>query len=710
MTAVTGVPPDDAIPEPRYRALRYILGRPRRTSEELAERLHKPVALAILSSDALSSVAYADEEMLKVLLPVAAAASFRLVPPLALGIVALLLTLTFSYRQTIKAYPSAGGAYIVTKDNFGLGPAQVAGIALLLDYVMTVAVSVAAGVAAVYSTWPSFYPYRVPVAVVLIWMITWGNLRGVRATGKLFASPTYVFLGSMFALLGVGLFRMSLGHLHHIPAPHPLPSGTLSGVTLFVLAHAYASGTTALTGVEAISNGVPVFRPPEWRNARTVLTWMGALLAVLFAGLSLLAWKLHPVPTGKETLVSEVGRAVFGRSPVGHALFLVLQVATTAILVLAANTSFADFPRLASFAAADGYLPAPLRRRGRRLGYSYGILALAGLATVITVVLGADVHRLIPLYAVGAFASFTFSQAGMTRRHLRLREEGWRHSLVINGLGACGSGLALVAVLVTKFRHGAWVVTIVVPLGVWMTMQIHRHYTAVKARLAASDDVPSEWAGVVVVEREGVTADDVRRLVGDVAVQMVASNRHVKAAVQTMARPHTTVLVALGPAVRVRQELLIRRLAHAHDVAFAWMRPPEHDDLPRAAIVLVEDVDVRARDGMALARLLGEPEVHPVCVDIDPEDTQRIVDGWTQRPPLEVLTSPYRQIAGPLAWKVAVLRAQGRRVDVVLPELSPRWWQRPLYRLEARPARAAALTNGAELVIQVPVPLDRPRT
>src|SRR5437016_5026660 len=391
MAIDTPAPPDQAIPEPPNRLIRFLLGRPRRTDEEQRERLSNPLALAVLSSDALSSVAYANEEVLRVLLPVAAAASFALVLPISGAIILLLLTLVFSYRQTIKAYPTADGAYIVTRDNFGILPAQVAGVSLLLDYIMTVAVSVAAGVAALYSLYPSLFAIRVPLAIGLVWLMAWGNLRGVRASGRLFAAPTYLFMAAVFGLLATGGLRMAVGGIHRIPPPAHLASGSVGAVGLFAIAHAYASGTTALTGVEAISNGVPVFRPPEWRNARVVLTWMGALLAVMFAGLSVLTWTLHPFPNDRRTLVYQLGRAAFGSAGVGRGVLLLLQAATTAVLILAANTSFADFPRLASFHAADGYPPAPFRIRGRRLSFSYGILALAVIASVITLIFGADV-------------------------------------------------------------------------------------------------------------------------------------------------------------------------------------------------------------------------------------------------------------------------------------------------------------------------------
>ena len=429
----------------------------------------------MFASDNLSSVAYATEEILKVGVPIAGLAAFSMVMPITFGILVVLAILLFSYRQTIKAYPSAGGAYIVTRDNFGLLTAQVAGVALLTDYVLTVSVSVAAGIAAITSAFPALYAYRVEMSVFCIWFIAWGNLRGVRESGRMFAVPTYFFIVMMFALLGLGLFRSFTGGLHPLPIPADASLGT-GVVTLFVVLHAFASGGAAVTGVEAISNGVPAFRPPEWRNARTTLMWMGSLLGVMFLGLSYISVKLRVVPSETKTVISEVGRAVFGGGALGYGLFLLLQVATTLILILAANTSFADFPRLANFHATDNFMPRQLTKRGHRLVFSNGIIGLAIAATLVVVVFQADVHRLIPLYAIGVFTSFTLSQAGMARRHLRIKEPGWRHGLAINGLGAVTTAVVTVVIAVTKFSHGAWAVMVFVPVMVWLLVRLNRQY------------------------------------------------------------------------------------------------------------------------------------------------------------------------------------------------------------------------------------------
>jgi len=441
-----------------YRVKRLILGRPLPTASLVHERLGKSTALAIFSSDALSSVAYATEEILRVLVPAVGLAAFSLVMPISLVIVGVLVTLIFSYRQTIKAYPSAGGAYIVTKDNFGLLPAQVAGVALLTDYVLTVAVSVSAGVAAIISADGGLAPYRVPLAVGFIALIAIGNLRGVRESGRIFAAPTYLFIAGVGSLIVVGLIELASGNLHPLPAGATLPaaasgSGWLAAAGLFVVLHAMASGSTAMTGVEAISNGVPAFRPPEWRNARTTLMIMGTTLAVMFLGISFLAYKLQVAPdlTDRKTVLAMIAQGIYGSGWIGHAAFLVLQVATMMILVLAANTAFADFPRLANFHAGDAFLPKQFTTRGHRLVFSNGIIALSAVAIALVIGFGADVTHLIPLYAIGVFTSFSLSQAGMARRHLRLREPGWRAGLVINGLGALATSVVLVVISITKF-------------------------------------------------------------------------------------------------------------------------------------------------------------------------------------------------------------------------------------------------------------------
>jgi amino acid transporter len=483
-----------------YAVKRAVLGPALPTANLIHERLGKVTALAIFSSDALSSVAYATQEMLITLFAagVVAAAAFHLIVPLSLVIVSVLAILIFSYRQTIKAYPSAGGAYIVTKDNFGLLPAQVAGVALLTDYVLTVAVSVSAGVAAIVAVFPVLAVFRVEMAVLAIVILAVGNLRGVKESGRLFAAPTYVFITMIFSLLAIGAIRWATGSLQTSSTAAAYTAGwiadlkehvgtaaLIASVPIGLAMHALASGSAAMTGVEAISNGVPAFKPPEWRNARATLMIMGATLGTMFLGISILAQRVQavPDPTDKDTVLAEIGRAIYGTSGVGHLAFLVLQGATMLILVLAANTAFADFPRLANFHADDAFLPRQFTTRGHRLVFSNGIIALAVAATVLVVAFGADVTHLIPFYAIGVFTSFTLSQAGMARRHRRLREPGWRLGLFVNGLGSIATGLLLLVIGVTKFEHGAWAVMVLVPVMVFLLVRMNHQYDREKQAL-----------------------------------------------------------------------------------------------------------------------------------------------------------------------------------------------------------------------------------
>jgi amino acid transporter len=487
------LPPRSARPElpegTGYRWKTKLLGEPLDNDQLAHERLGRPTALAVFASDALSSTAYASEEILRVLVPVIGAVAFARVVPITLAMVLVLVILMFSYRQTIKAYPSAGGAYIVTKDNLGLMPAQVAGVALLTDYILTVAVSVSAGVAALYSAFPGVRPYKVPVALAFIAIIAWGNLRGVKESGRIFALPTYGFLVSMFALIAVGVIRSTLGGgLHHVPVADPDALKATGAAGVFLLLHAFASGGAAMTGVEAISNGVPAFKPPEWRNARSTLMVMGSCLGVMFVGISWLAMQMHVVPNDKETVIAQIARGVLGAGAIGHVLFFVVQASTMLILVLAANTSFADFPRLASFHADDAFMPRQLTKRGHRLVFSNGIVALAIAGAVLVVVFQADVTHLIPLYAIGVFTSFTLSQTGMAIHHLRLREDGWRLGLAINGTGAVATGVVTIVIAITKFVHGAWFVMVLVPILVALLVRLNHAYEHEKEHLEVDLD------------------------------------------------------------------------------------------------------------------------------------------------------------------------------------------------------------------------------
>ena len=476
------------IPEPiKYRLKNALLGPPLHTDRLEHETLGRPTALAVFASDNLSSCAYATEEILRVLVVAVGVAAFSLVTPITIALLVVLGFLILSYRQTIKAYPSAGGAYIVTRDNFGLLPAQVAGVALLTDYVLTVAVSVAAGSDALASAFTALAPYKHWIAIAFVLVIAYGNLRGTKESGKLFAAPTYFFIINMFILLGVGIFRslnsgLTKGPTSGVDGMVPLGThhgnGLLMGATVLVVLHAFGSGGAAVTGVEAISNGVPAFRPPAWKNARSTLVAMGSLLGVMFLGLSMLAARTRAMPydNGVPSVISQVGKLTYGESPLGHALFYALQAGTMLILVLAANTSFADFPRLASFHAGDNFMPRQFMVRGHRLVFSNGIIFLSVAAIATLVATGGEVSRLIPLYAIGVFTSFTLSQSGMAKHHVTHKEPKWKSGLVINAIGALLSFLVLVIVAAVKFREGAWVIMLLVPIMVYGLVRLNRAY------------------------------------------------------------------------------------------------------------------------------------------------------------------------------------------------------------------------------------------
>ena len=451
------------------RIKRKLVGEPLPTERLAHERLGKPTALAVFASDNLSSSAYATEEILRHLLYAGfGIAAFGQVVPITVALLLVLGVLLFSYRQTIRAYPQAGGAYLVTRDNFGVLPAQVAGTALLTDYVLTVSVSVSAGTAALTSVYEPLHPYRVPLSIAFIAILTMGNLRGVKESGRIFAAPTYFFLVMMFTLLGVSFFQFFTGSLPESASQFAVPdSQRYTGFALFFLVlRAFASGGAAVTGVEAISNGVPAFKPPEWKNAITTLMWMGGLLGAMFLGLSIIAThlKIVPDPHEKVTVIAQIAKAVFGDEGFGSILFVLLQVGTFLILVLAANTSFADFPRLASFHAGDHFLPRQLTRYGDRLVFSNGIIVLAGFAALLVWVFDASVTRLIPLYAIGVFTSFTFSQAGMAKHHITQKEDGWRKGLAINGFGALVTAVMTAVIAATKFAYGAYIILIAIPV------------------------------------------------------------------------------------------------------------------------------------------------------------------------------------------------------------------------------------------------------
>jgi amino acid transporter len=467
-----------------YRVKRVLLGPPLVTDQLRGQRLGKPTALAVLSSDVMSSSAYASEEILRILVPIGGLAAFSLVTPLTAVILAVLAVVTICYRDVVRSYPKAGGSYVVSRDNFGPNVAQVAGAALLISYTITVAVSVAAGADAIISAVPGLARGAVPMAVAFVILLAFGNLRGIREAGRVFAIPTYFFIANMAVLIVIGLVRAAIGDLGHAPRPHgTLPlghatGGLILGISGFYLLRAFANGSSAMTGTEAISNGVSIFRDPQARNARTTLVLMSTILGVMFLGVSVLAGLTHSVPfwSGTPTVVSEIGKLVYGPSTLGHILFYALQAATALILILAANTSFTGFPFLVSFVAEDSFLPRMLTVRGHRLVFSNGILLLAAASIALLIATGAKVAALIPMYAIGVFTGFTMAGAGMVKHHLTHREQHWRKGVAVNGIAAVVCLVVVIVFAVAEFTQGAWVVVLVMPILVYALVRTNHQY------------------------------------------------------------------------------------------------------------------------------------------------------------------------------------------------------------------------------------------
>jgi amino acid transporter len=476
----------------------WLIGRPLSTADAPHQTIGKAIGLAVFASDALSSTAYATQEIM-IILAVAGTMAFGYVFPISLAIVALMVIVTISYEQTIHAYPGGGGAYIVSRDNLGETPAQVAGAALLTDYILTVAVSISAGVAQITSAYPELFPYRVWISVSAVFLIMLINLRGVKESGTAFSIPTYFFVVMLFVTVGIGLIRHFTGTLGIVvDPPHLEVHSVVSAITPFLLLHAFSSGTAALTGIEAISNGITAFKEPRSRNAGITLIWMAGILATLFLSISFLSTHIGAIPSETETVISQLGRTVFGGRGIPYLLVI---SATTVILIMAANTAFADFPRLSALAAQDGFLPRQLTFRGSRLVYSNGIITLSIIASILIIIFKASVTLLIPLYAIGVFLSFTLSQAGMARRWWKIGhmkegeavvergstlkyEPGWKFKMLINGFGAFCTAIVMVIFAVTKFREGAWIVLIIIPLLVKVFFTIHHHYKDLASHLS----------------------------------------------------------------------------------------------------------------------------------------------------------------------------------------------------------------------------------
>ncbi len=490
------------MPTPLTQLKRVLFGRPLPSDRLEHERLNKKTALAVLSSDAISSVAYATEQTL-IVLAILGTAALSYVVPISAVIVGLLVLVALSYRQTIFAYPGGGGSYTVAKENLGTMPGLIAAAALLTDYILTVSVSISSGIAAITSAYPKLGPHAVGMCIAAVFVLMVVNLRGVRESGMAFSVPTYVFIAMMLAVIGTGVYHAFTETAAPIattrPASHASPLGF---AFTFLILRAFAEGCVAMTGTEAISNGVGAFKKPSSKNAAITLSWMAAILAAFFIGTSYLTRHFGIMPSPTETVLSQLGRRVFG----GGGLYFALQYATFAVLVLAANTAFADFPRLGSILARDGYMPRQFAARGDRLAFSNGIISLAVLAALLIWTFNGDTSALIPLYAIGVFVCFTLSQAGMVMHWVRSKEPGWRRRATLNGLGALATALVSIVQMATKFLHGAWIVVLIIPLIILLLRRIHRHYEHFAREVAYTGQAPLMFLHhTVVVPVNGIT-------------------------------------------------------------------------------------------------------------------------------------------------------------------------------------------------------------
>jgi len=456
---------------------RIILGKSLKSEEIVNEKYNVFWGLPILSSDAISSVAYAGEEILWVLVPVIGVLSYKYMFYVSICIVVLLFLLVFSYRQTIDCYPNGGGSYIVAKDNLGVIQGLTAGASLSIDYILTVAVSTCAGTSAITSAFPSLLPYNVGITVALIILMAIGNLRGIKEASRLFGIPTYLFILSIIIMIITGFAKVYI--FGFTPATLPQLKTTVSDVTIFLFLRAFASGCTALTGVEAVSNGIPNFEEPSQKNAKRVLVLLGATVFLIFGGLSYLTTIYHAYPNSQVTIISQVASQIFGN----NFMYYTVQITTAFILIMAANTSYADFPLLLSLISKDGYAPKQFSKRGMRLSFSNGIVLLTIAACILVILFKADTHLLMPLYAIGVFISFTLSQAGMFKRWVTRKTPGWRHKAFINGLGTVVTALTVIVIGSTKFINGAWIVFILIPTFVVVMLRIRKHYVSVANQL-----------------------------------------------------------------------------------------------------------------------------------------------------------------------------------------------------------------------------------
>jgi len=749
--------------EPPVRLLkRAIVGRPMASGELEETLLPKTLALPIFASDPLSSVAYATESALVVLVAASAAAA-HLVLPISFAIAALLAIVVASYRQTVQAYETSGGAYIVAKDNLGTLPSLVGAAALLTDYVLTVAVSIAAGVFAVTSLAPSLAGHKVVLSLACLAVIVLVNLRGVRESGLAFALPTYAFVAAMFALVGVGLAKSLLGETPHAAVPDPVASGA-GTVTLFVLLRAFSSGSTALTGVEAIANGVNAFRRPHGKNAATTLSILGVIAITLFLGVSYLAVHEHARPSGSASVVSQIARATFPAGSTTSFLYYAVQVTTLLILVLAANTSFQGFPRLAALLARDNFAPRQFMNLGDRLVFSNGMLVLATLAGLLIWIYGANVNSLIHLYVIGVFTAFTLSQAGMVRYWKRVRDPGWRRRAAVNAVGAAATGVVAAIVIVTKFAAGAWLVTIAIPLLVLACYGIRRHYRGIARRLHAGADAvvaapPPRNSTLLLVESiDEATADAVRfseHTGGFRAIhvptrgtdpgikprwfrfsdershlEMLDGSLGVTEAVLEqvwrLPRGESSFVTVVIPELFQRPSLLevfrhpqalllkLRLLAEPGVVVADVPVLAAVDEAPPERLVvrvLVSSVNAASMRAVNYARTLGIKDTRAVNFAFSAEEAESLRREWVRhgpRIPLEIDDASYRDIGTPLRTYIRQLTGDGRtEVVLVMPELVVGGLSRALHNQRALYLKRLLLFEPRVILASVPYQLVR---
>jgi amino acid transporter len=753
---------DEEALEPR-RLRRVVVGRPMRTGQMHETLLPKWLALPIFASDPLSSVAYATEEALVVLVGAAGLASLHLVFPLSIAIACLLAIVVLSYRQTVRVYETSGGAYIVARENLATAPSLVAAAALLTDYVLTVAVSISAGIFAITSFVPSLASHRVGLSLACLLVIVLANLRGVRESGLLFALPTYAFIAAIVAVDLVGLIQYATGHLHRAVVPSPIAAGT-GAVTLFILLRAFSSGSTALTGVEAIANGVNAFRHPQGRNAAKTLGILGATAIAMFLGVSFLAVHVHAAPSNTASVVSQIARAVFRPGSTAAFMFYVVQGTTLLILILAANTSFQGFPRLSALLARDRFAPRQFSNLGDRLVFSNGMLVLAAAAAGLLAIYKANTNSLIHLYVIGVFTAFTLSQAGMVRYWRRVRSPGWRGRALINGVGASATGLVTVIVIWTKFAEGAWLVTVAIPVLVLAMLGVRRHYDRVARRLRAGTAAVASAPDarnrtLLVVESLGPAAERAlavaRRLAPEDLRAIHAPRRGTDPGITPRwfhAAAGAPLLETLDSRAGAREAVLeqVWRLPRGES-DFVTVVIPEHFrrrslleqarhpfefglklrlltepgvvvvDVPTvdevadgrrspAVRVFVSSANASSMRAVNWARSVHLPDTRAVNFAFDSHEAAEIGREWRAEAPgvpLEVLEAPYRDIGDPMLAYLRELTAEGEDVLVVLPELVVRGWARLLHNQRALYVKRLLLLEPHVILASVPYPLVR---